>query len=62
MLVVVSLAIPPSPEPKLSSLTLATNDQVSKKPDSYPVWRRKDVMLSALLALVVDVVWIYFSG
>lgn len=58
VLIVVSLLTQPPPNEKVAGLTYAT----ATKTESDPVWRRRDVQLSILLAIVVGIVWIYFTG
>jgi len=63
VLVVVSMTAPAPSDAKLAGLTYATAEHLpSSLPVSEPKWRRKDVMLSLLLALLVGLIWIYFSG
>ncbi|MBU1921511.1 Na+/glucose cotransporter, partial [bacterium] len=45
---------------KLSGLTYRSGGIGAKESD--PVWRRKDVIFSVVLALCVGLVWVYFRG
>lgn len=58
VLIVVSLLSAPPSEAQIAGLTYST----ATKTDSDPAWRRKDVILSIILAGVVGLVWIYFRG
>jgi SSS family solute:Na+ symporter len=76
-LVVVSLATPPPPYAKVAGLTYALADAPPERDPSVtplpltpestaaaPVdaaWRRTDLVLSAVLALCVGAIWIYFT-
>ena len=74
-LVVVSLVTAPPPLPKVAGLTYALADAAPDRsaeehpPSDVPLaaavtrpeWRRKDAMLSVLLALCVGAIWWYFS-
>jgi SSS family solute:Na+ symporter len=69
VLVVVSLFTPPLDEAKLAGLTFATADAAQpggapagQKLASDPLWRRRDVWLSIVLAGCVGLVWLYFTG
>jgi hypothetical protein len=69
VLVVVSLVTPPLDDAKLAGLTFATAkaaqpgaEQAGRKLVSNPLWRRRDVWLSILLAGCVGLVWLYFTG
>ena len=47
---------------KLANLTYATL-VVDKQASAFdPAWRRRDVVLSVILALTVGLVWLYFTG
>jgi len=59
ILVVVSLSSPAPSEAKLADLTYGTTTGASA---SDPGWRRLDVILSVVLAGIVGMVWLYFSG
>ena len=56
---VVSLMSPAPSDAKLADLTYGTTKGRSS---SDPRWRRLDVVLSIILAGIVGIVWIYFSG
>ncbi|RMF59605.1 MAG: sodium transporter [Calditrichaeota bacterium] len=58
ILIVVSLLTSPPPPEKVDGLTYSTASEYH----SDPVWKRKDVLLSILLVLVVGMVWLYFTG
>lgn len=58
VLVVVSLLSPPPAQHQVEGLTYAHRTAS----ESDPVWRRRDVQLSFLLALAVGLVWLYFTG
>jgi SSS family solute:Na+ symporter len=58
VLIVVSLATKPPSEEKVAGLTYST----ATASESDPLWRRKDVVLSVILVIVVGLVWIYFRG
>jgi len=58
VLIIVSLATQPPAEEKVAGLTYST----ATATESDPAWRRKDVILSVVLAIVVGLVWIYFRG
>lgn len=58
VLIAVSLLSAPPSEAQIAGLTYST----ATKTDSDPAWRRKDVILSIILAIVVGLVWIYFRG
>jgi SSS family solute:Na+ symporter len=65
VLIIVSFTAPSPSASKLAGLTFATAEHPAAAPTtsgSDPAWRRKDVMLSVLLALGVGLIWIYFSG
>jgi SSS family solute:Na+ symporter len=65
VLIIVSFTAPAPSDSRLAGLTFATAEHpaaASTTSASDPVWRRKDVMLSVLLALCVGLIWIYFSG
>jgi SSS family solute:Na+ symporter len=68
VLVVVSLVTPPQDDAKLAGLTFATAktrtgaEHGVQKLASDPLWRRRDLWLSILLAGCVCLVWLYFSG
>ncbi len=66
VLVVVSLLTPEPSRGQLAGLTFATaaesSEQTPVLTPSDPAWKRRDVWLSALLALCVAAVWIYFRG
>ena len=69
VLVVVSLVTPPLDDAKLAGLTFATAkvarpdaEQAGRKLASAPLWRRRDVWLSIVLAGCVSLVWLYFTG
>jgi SSS family solute:Na+ symporter len=69
VLVVVSLFTPPQDDAKLAGLTFATAkathpgaEQDGRKLASNPLWRRRDVWLSIVLAGCVGLVWLYFTG
>jgi len=61
VLVVVSLLTPQAPDEQLAGLTFATAEETAVS-GSDAGWRRKDIWLSALLALCVGAVWLYFTG
>ena len=58
VLIIVSLVTQPPLDEKVAGLTYAT----ATKTESDPVWRRKDVLLLIILAIVVGLVWVYFTG
>lgn len=58
VLIVVSLTTAAPSDAKLRDLTYFTTD----RPKSQSAWQRRDLQLSLLLALVVGLVWIYFTG
>jgi SSS family solute:Na+ symporter len=61
VLVVVSLLTAHAPDEQLAGLTFATaQEAVISGLDA--AWRRKDLLLSVLLALCVGAVWLYFTG
>jgi SSS family solute:Na+ symporter len=66
VLVAVSLATPAQSDEKLAGLTFATADMPHPEggdvPASDPLWKRRDLWLSGLLAACVGLVWIYFTG
>jgi SSS family solute:Na+ symporter len=65
VLIIVSFTAPSPSDSRLAGLTFATAEHPAAAPTtsgSDPAWRRKDVMLSVLLALCVGLIWIYFSG
>jgi SSS family solute:Na+ symporter len=69
VLVVVSLGSRPPDEEKLAGLTFATaraphagGGPAGRRTASDPLWRRRDVWLSLVLAGCVVLVWLYFSG
>ena len=65
VLVVVSLMTHPPSEEQLRGLTYATTRQAPSEataPASKAAWRRRDLLASALLMLLVGLVWIYFTG
>ena len=69
VLVVVSLFTPPLDDAKLAGLTFATAEvpraggaHAGQKLASDPLWRRRDVWLSIVLAGCVGLVWLYFTG
>lgn len=66
VLVVVSLLTPAHSDAKLAGLTFATAEMPHPEggeiPASDPAWKRRDLWLSAVLAIAVGLVWIYFSG
>ena len=47
---------------KLANLTYTTLVVDKQAPAFDPVWRRRDVVLSVILALTVGLVWLYFTG
>ncbi len=65
VLVLVSLTSPADSDEKLAGLTYATPippEGAVVVPDSDPIWRRKDLILTALLIVCVIAVWVYFNG
>lgn len=58
VLIVVSLLSAPPSEAQIAGLTYST----ATKTESDPAWRRRDLILSIILAAVVGLVWIYFKG
>jgi SSS family solute:Na+ symporter len=69
VLVLVSLATAPPRDEKLAGLTFATarapqavGPVDARRTASDPLWRRRDVWLSIVLAGCVVLVWLYFSG
>ncbi len=66
VLVVVSLATRPQSDDQLAGLTFATAELphagAAELPASEPVWRRRDLWLSILVAACVALVWLYFTG
>ncbi|MDZ7363528.1 MAG: sodium:solute symporter [candidate division KSB1 bacterium] len=65
VLIIVSFTAPSPSDSRLAGLTFATAQHpsaASTTSASDPAWRRKDVMLSVVLALGVGLIWIYFSG
>jgi len=78
VLVLVSLGTPPPAEEQVAGLTLQTRGEAtSSQPDamaipdsrehlpdthSDPAWRRTDAWLSLVLAGLVGLVWLYFTG
>lgn len=62
VLVIVSLVSAPPSDKKLVNLTFATVDLGQVETLSDPAWRKKDVMLSIILAVLVGLVWLYFTG
>lgn len=58
VLIVVSLYSRPPSDAQLADLTYST----AGKTESNPVWRRRDIQLSIVLAVLVGLVWIYFTG
>jgi SSS family solute:Na+ symporter len=58
VLIVISLVTQPPPDEKVAGLTYAT----ATKTESDSIWRRKDVLLSIILAVVVGIIWIFFRG
>lgn len=63
ILIVVSLLTTAPSDAKLANLTYATLEiDPIDAPTSDPVWRKKDVMLSIVLAVLVGLVWLYFTG
>ena len=62
ILIVVSLMTAAPAAEKLANLTYATL-VVDKQASAFdPAWRRRDVVLSVILALTVGLVWLYFTG
>lgn len=59
VLVVASLTAPSPSDDKLKDLTYSTT---TKTTESDPIWKRRDLQLSVLLALIVGAIWIYFTG
>ncbi len=59
VLVGASLTAPAPSDEKLTNLTYSTT---AKTVESDPVWKRRDLQFSVLLALIVGAIWIYFSG
>jgi SSS family solute:Na+ symporter len=66
VLVVVSLLTPAESDDKLAGLTFATAEMphpgAGEVPASDPLWRRRDLWLSVILAACVGLVWLYFNG
>jgi SSS family solute:Na+ symporter len=66
VLVVVSLLTPAQSDDKLAGLTFATAEMphpgAGEVPASDPLWRRRDLWLSVILAACVGLVWLIFSG
>ena len=78
VLVLVSLGSAPPARDQVAGLTLQTRDDATtRRPDalaipdstehlpdthSQPAWRRVDIGLSLLLAALVGLVWLYFTG
>lgn len=62
ILILVSLLTTPPSDKKLVNLTYATLDRTITATSSDPVWRRRDILLSVILALAVGAVWLYFTG
>ena len=58
VLIVVSLTSESPPESKVTGLTYAT----ATSTPGDPAWKRRDIILSLILAAVVGLVWIYFTG
>lgn len=54
----VSLTAPPASEEKLANLTYSTR----RFAVTNPAWKRRDIKLSIILAAVVGLVWLYFTG
>lgn len=54
----VSLTAPPASEEKLANLTYSTR----RFAVTNPAWKRRDIKLSFILAAVVGLVWLYFTG
>ncbi|MEX0747950.1 MAG: sodium:solute symporter [Rhodothermales bacterium] len=70
-LVVVSLLTPAPPHDKVKGLTFATAEEsvagvdrqaISVQVETSPIWRRRDLWLSAGVVLLVAALWMYFSG
>jgi SSS family solute:Na+ symporter len=66
VLVVVSLLTPAQSDDKLAGLTFATAEMphpgAGEVPASDPLWRRRDLWLSVILAACVGLVWLFFNG
>ena len=65
VLVLVSLATPPPSAAQTAGLTLQTRAKTPERlpsMQSAPAWRRADIWLSLLLAVIVGVIWIVFRG
>jgi SSS family solute:Na+ symporter len=60
VLVVVSLMTDPPSKEQLAGLTFATTPKVLLEKAGAD-WRRRDLILTVVLIIVVAVVWIYFS-
>lgn len=58
VLIVVSLTSTPPSDEKIAGLTY----QTASKSESDPIWKRRDIVLSLILAALVGLVWIYFTG
>ncbi len=61
VLVIVSLLTDPPPGVKVHDLTFATVDHATRLP-SNDSWRRRDLGLTVVLAVIVIGVWTYFTG
>ena len=77
VLVLVSFATPEPSDEKLKDLTFATitpgpamapstepgaAPQPMPSLESDPAWRRKDLIMTVILVIIVGIIWIYFSG
>jgi SSS family solute:Na+ symporter len=60
VLVLASFTAPPPPDAQLAGLTLQTTARGTGVAASNPAWRRTDVWLSVILAVVVATIWIVF--
>lgn len=62
VLIIVSFTAPQHSDEQLAGLTFATAQKPAAVPASSPAWRRNDMLLSVLLAVLVGAVWLYFTG
>ena len=60
ILIAVSLVTAPPPPEKVEGITFDTTQRSTEGPRG-PRWRRTDLVLSALLAVCVGAIWLYFS-
>ena len=61
VLIIVSLLTGIPSKEKYEGITYSTKNMGEPLPEN-PVWKKRDIVLSVLLIIIIGLVWIYFSG